>query len=374
MNVRRLVNPLDRILPTFRHHTSHHHNGRADTISVFAIDAGDFNRDNLAQDATSVFQLLQQIFVRQTRSAIRETFPHWSDATIQQQTRGIFTITNLNDGQGAVAQATGRGDNQIIRIQDITPDMLQGLVGALQKSNTELFIEQVEFNYILDPRTFIAGSAQDVKPPTWVNKRYFLETWKPQQVNCAAFSLAYYLSTMAQRRNLEGIRRRAREMMTLLNWGDSVAFFELERFVEWQKDYKLFLVLPVTKHLDEYVFTGSRYRENGKEKIIYLVWDPQQVHYGLTQSAEQIYRAFHNSQELYFCDKCATCYGTTCRCENAQPVHDYKRQKTACKTCGLFGCAQTCPKLCTICMAIREKNHRCIVYDKPNDAPKGTQN
>lgn len=226
------------------------------------------------------------------------------------------------------------------------------------------------WTFYYDDRTFIEGGARDgpVKAPRWVSPRSYAPTWRAQGVNCAAFALAYAMSTPDQRRRLPGVHVRARLLAHQLGWSEATtSTFDLAVFVEAYPVYRLVTVLPMARNLSEYSHTGALHDPSVAGTIVLLAWDPDANHYGLVEGVTATYRRIHNTNELTFCMDCCVLHANykPCGCADAVVPPPNKRRREKCAACGLHGCTAGCPSRCAMCLAFKEPAHRCIVYAKP---------
>lgn len=105
---------------------------------------------------------------------------------------------------------------------------------------------------------------------------------------------------------------------------------------------------------------------------MYLFLDIVQQHYAaiLPKRVQGVFRKMKNSQALNWCHKCVSSWWTGrkgCLCDtDTEPA--YKKQKTKCRTCGVYDCGKGCPRTCQICMAVSSGNGRCLFFAKTAEA------
>ena len=349
-------------------------NGDLRGVEVRAVHVGS---DSLvpAQQLRSL-HILHRILVGAIRTATlgeraRLGMARISRAGLENRTRGLMHVLNRVNNVGRVGEWR---QSQMISLRNITVEFLIEIIQAIAASNDVLRVTDLVWTFYFDDRTFIEGGARDgpLKPPRWVPTRVYPATWAVHGVNCAAFALAYALSTRNQRRSIEPIIVRATALAAQLGWGEATtSTFELGAFVDAYPAYRLILVLPMARNLREYTYAGTEYTPGDTDHLVLMAWDPDQNHYGLVESVTETYRRIHKTREISFCSDCSVLHNNSkaCGCDDAEVPVPRKRPKDKCKTCGMYGCTRGCAAQCGMCRAFKEPAHRCIVYEKPADPP-----
>jgi hypothetical protein len=203
-------------------------------------------------------------------------------------------------------------------------------------------------------------------------------------------------SLSRSRNQLKRIQLRALQLMAEFNWGEHVTGLDLGKFVDKYPDYRLTIVQAGINCYAGYTFTGSSYvletclnrktlTRACNRKTLYIVWDPETLHYGGTNNA-LLPHQYHRRTNLKFCHQCISCFKTNCRCSKPVPKPLLQAIKE-CKFCGRKPCMGSgCTRNCNFCGVTYKygynrndnEGHRCIVYSKtepktflkPGDEPQ----
>ena len=148
-----------------------------------------------------------------------------------ERVQGYISIENLADG------ATHAWDNWVTW-QAIDDTVIQTLLETVQQSNSEIDISDVEFVFLFDPASVVAGAAYEETTGKWPNwlRRTAGAPSSPTGVNCAAWSLCHQLYRVAHRYKRDKDRKKgkqisdAKTLMEKCGWGLDVTFSELEKF------------------------------------------------------------------------------------------------------------------------------------------------
>lgn len=377
-----MVNHYSNNQPTFRSSVVRYLNGHTRGVEVEAVHTG-ADSHAPAQQLRSL-GILHAVFVRAIRQAVLDEqaargLPRSSRDALDRRTVGLVHIFNRDTSNGQIASFETR---QAIRLNEITVDLLGTLVALLIKSNEEVLVTSLIWTFYFAEDSFIAGGAPaNIKPPAWIASRCFAPTWCGQgaDVRCIAFALVYAMATKEQRKSryIAAMRLRAISLADECRWNEpTTAAFDVADFVRVRPTYKVIIIVPMFKILDDYTFTGRAYTptidpQTGRDShLIYIAFDAAQNHYGLVESATNTLRRFHNTNNILFCATCSTRHRDTqvCRCDGSVPTQ--KQLGNKCFTCGMRECAAGCAKQCKICLATRGTNHRCLVYDSATRAPQ----
>ena len=265
---------------------------------------------------------------------------------------------------------------RLYTVLGITAEALMNVVEQIQKSNEDVLITDLEWNFTIDPTGLFLGGAQTVKVPTWVTTKY-RKTWQPQGVNCAAYSLCflmYHLSRKYRRDHGRHIRD-AKAMQEELKWGEFINPNQLLDFVDVYKKYRITILFENSVTSKSELFKkGSEYTGDKKFNL-YLVYDFHQKHYG-TELPLNVVKNYSSSYDMW-CHECqivykhsATAYKHTDDAHNGNPEPRKKKIKlvdTPCKKCNEFHGSWKCSKVeCSTCKTNFDKgtSHRCIVSKK----------
>ena len=275
-----------------------------------------------------------------------------------------------------VFNATTITSERFMHVSGITPEALLTIVEQIQKSNEDVLLTDLQWNFTLDPTTFIVGGNSKVKPPSWVTQKY-KKTWQPQPVNCAAYSLCFLMYHLSRRYRRDHGRHLldAKALQEELGWGDFINSEQLFEFVKKYKKYRLTILFD-NSVLDKAAFyrTGSEY-DGSKQNSLYLIYDPVQQHYG-TELPLNVAKGISNTYDMW-CHHCQVAYNHfncnylhTDEAHQGLPVQRVKKVKVdpkPCIKCNEFHGSWKCSKVtCKTCETNYGKgtSHRCIVSKK----------
>jgi len=302
--------------------------------------------------------------------------------------RVICRVFSTHTGVNLVNAASQISTNPL-KVRDLTTDFFDEIMNAIHESNMDIDLLDIEWSFIIDPNSILAGGASLVKPPAWAPKRY-IETWKAHVhddgtvLNCAAFALTF-IKMQRPDKQIKRLYQETKDLMRRMKWFDLVALDDLQRYVnEEARTKRLTVLLPRLNQQSSTTFTGPefKYQEDCIDNLIYLVYDITQEHFAACQSPQQLFMNHRNTRTMKWCHTCLFAYNSavrTCLCENEEEqdiVEERKRQKRLkrqCQTCGLFGgkCDDCASSSCKFCGLHYSKNHfetephRCLVY-KPS--------
>ena len=236
-------------------------------------------------------------------------------------------------------------------------------------------VSDIEWKFTFDPETFALGGAPTVKAPYYAKSNTDLPTWCGHEgINCAALSLEYQMhktrKNYAQRRGL--LLSNALALQQKLGWGEYCNHYDIEKFVELYPTYKVSILEPAhILHQPIHTFTGKDYVHDKMQKIIFLVYDPLQEHYGCTSWPVKMANIIALKTTAYksyaMCTKCLVFFGKNRnhKCGTTKTTPRYESAQ-ACNKCGIYG-KHDCPYFnCRTCAQSIEKGteHRCLVQTK----------
>lgn len=317
--------------------------------------------------------------------AVRTFNSTWTRDRILREVTGRLVANNEIDGN-----ATGFTAN-FTQIEDITPQALADVFTQIQQSNADILITDIEWTFLIDPRTIAIGGAPRVKPPIWAPAVKFRNTWLGWNVNCAAYALVN-LMYATERDYCDCLTRSIEDAQALqqeLGWGQFIKFQELEKFVHVYDEYRVTIFSPtVLRTPHEFIFTGRNWdadltnTSKCPEKTLYLVYDALQNHFAATKSPAELINAFKGHKGYSWCHRCnlGYVYQTGHTCPGEQPKKKKAKKMPPCSKCGVLpitGKLHTCPLVtCKMCSSIYKKetgyNHRCIVFKEPRKDEKNT--
>lgn len=335
----------------------------------------DLHRREMLASVLKEEVIRQVLAYRQT-----QTYP-WNRA---RATRVMGYLQGIN-----LDNAASHITTNALRISDLTTSFMDEIMDAIHESNMDIDLLDIEWSFIIDPNSILAGGASLVKPPPWVPKRY-VDTWKPHVhddgtvLNCAAFALTY-MKLNRPDKQIRRLYQETKELMVRMQWYEVIAIEDLERYVQLEaRDKRLTVLLPRLNHQVATTFTGPEFvfQEECVDNLIYLVYDITQEHFAACQSPQQLFVNHRNSKTMRWCHTCLFAYNAasrTCLCDNEEEqekVDERKRRKKLkqqCQLCGLYGgqCDDCASSSCRFCGLFYAKNHmendphRCLVY-QPN--------
>ena len=299
----------------------------------------------------------------------------WSERRILDRVRIYINGINLDTGS-AVEQSY----DVVPRLRNVNRRMILGIYEKIAQSNATISPGEIEISITIDPTSIVAGGNQNVKIPNWVPQTKFRETWKGHKdnqgpINCAAFAITYLMNGTAKKyyQNLTTAIKDARALQTELGWGAETSLQELNDFVEKYPEYRITAFLPnATENPATYSGSDFEYDEHDKSKLIYLVYDAIQNHYGGTKSPGEIICKIRNSKDWAWCHLCCVPVPRRANhsCEGSSFVPRKKEKPCACGQYGIHKCFEL---TCRFCSTVYKKDtyeHRCIVYKKPRAEEK----
>lgn len=251
----------------------------------------------------------------------------------------------------------------------------------IQESNAALSLADVEWRLTIDPLELWSGASSTVKIPSWVNQKKFRQTWIGHfddrgPINCAAYAINYLMYSLERRydNSVKRSEQDARILQDELNWGTEVSLAQLKDFVDKYEEYRITAFLPNAIQ-NPATFAGPKFvfNEEDQSKLIYLIYDPVQQHYGATKSPQEVVRKVHNNCNWRWCHRCCAAFPRQNGHECAENVVEPKRYEYACKACGEFGKHQCFQVKCRFCSTIYKRNtfeHRCIIYKEERNESK----
>ena len=339
------------------------------TLSQVASNVASLIRTTVVTE----IQTYQRVYGRRNRT-FRNVI--WSENRILDRVRIYINGVNLSTGTSAETQSF----NEINRLRNVNRRMILGIYEKIAQSNSTIGPGEIEFNITIDPTSIVAGGSQNIKIPSWVPQTKFRETWKGHQddqgpINCAAFAIVYLMYGTEKKyyQNIHIAKQDARNLQTEMGWGALTSLQELNDFVLKYPSYRITAFLPnASENPATYSGEDFEYDENDKSKLIYLVYDAIQNHYGGTKAPGEIICKIRNSKDWAWCHLC--CIPVPRRsnhaCEGSSFVPRKKQKPCACGQYGLHKCFEL---TCRFCATVYKKDtfdHRCIVYKKPRAEEK----
>lgn len=333
------------------------------TVSQVAQNVANLIRTAVITD----IQRYQRRFLRMNRL--------WSEARILDRVRIYINGINLTSGS-----AVEHSYDVVPKLRNVTRRMILGIYEKIAQSNSMIGPGEVEITVTIDPTSIVAGGDQNVKIPNWVPQTKFRETWKGHKdqhgpINCAAFAICYliYGTQKQYHQNIHKAIQDARLLQTELGWGSETSLQELNNFVEKYPEYRITAFLPnASENLATYSGSQFEYDEQDKSKLIYLVYDAIQNHYGGTKSPGEIICKIRNSKDWAWCHLC--CIPVPRRnnhtCEGSSFVPRKKQKPCACGQYGVHKCFELTCRFCATVYKKDSYDHRCIVYKKPRSEEK----
>jgi len=251
---------------------------------------------------------------------------------------------------------------------------IEQIIDALQQSNEDVSIYEIEWSVLLNSRSLVDGGAPLITPPSWVTTHK--ESWTSQQfrvdgvlrdVNCGAFALAriYHKND----RNAKAYR-----LQQTLGWGEYITPAQLGQAMN-QPDFAAWRIIIYSttgaRNFSGQMYSGPDYEfdaEYPKRNLLYILYCPKLKHYGLGRPglilASRGIEKFTNAD---ICPRCAWVFNAKypCACDEPRPRTEPKKRKItpkACAKCGSYtGCECRIPAPCCRGTKIPGLPHRCIL-------------
>lgn len=169
--------------------------------------------------------------------------------------------------------------------------------------------------------------------------------------------------------------------MNKTGWAENVTVYDiLESVPRFFKDYRITVIFLHETDNSKRTIQGPEYlferRQSGiltsncYHKTIYLIYDPENKHYGGCRSPRQALKLHHPSKR--FCHKCVSLFSQYSSCECIDQdfrILQIKKPKK-CRFCNRSSCkGNGCFRLCQFCGSKfktgygESEGHRCIIYD-----------
>lgn len=167
--------------------------------------------------------------------------------------------------------------------------------------------------------------------------------------------------------------RKAYSLQLEYNFCENVTTTQLIAwFPQAFPEYRLTIVDLQKPNFQDCTVQGASftYDENDHSKLIYLIYDITQMHYGLCESPKNYIRNTRHSDSRW-CDKCVAVFKQDNPCLCNKPFAKRICTGKECEFCGKKGCKpQFCLRKCGTCFGVfrggynfdRDRGHRCIVY------------
>jgi len=284
---------------------------------------------------------------------------HWTRQEIDQRVTGFLSALNLDQG----------GDHAFedhLHLNDLNGRVFMDVLERIHQSNQLLGIFDIQWTFTIDPSVYLRGG-KGISPPSWAPKRFLMETWVDQGVNCAAYALIRLKELdrpnprRAKRSNAQFIDE-ARAICEEFGWGEVVVLNDLKK---WVVKYPEELICVVSHPgLMGQTVRGSQYNN---EKIRYLFYDPIQAHYAACQSPNSILEANGRHANYGWCSSCFVGFKRSMGHNECNVDGLTRKRKLTCRNCGII---HHSPKecqfaRCSYCDRAYKKNlfiHRCPLF------------
>lgn len=339
---------------------------------------------------------IADIMKRTIKEEVR-AYTGWRDSLITRRLSGHFVMVDINNGSvqaededergifGISANFTGDlsavpGGSARKSLKNLDARRITDLYDRIQQSNTAVILGELEIRFTINLASMVVGGNQFVKIPHWVPQTKFRETWKGHcdtqgPINCAAFALNYLMNNDRKRysRSVNTAIKDARALQTELGWDKEASLQELNDFVVKYPEYRVTAFIPhATENCATYSGEKFEYDSEDLSKILYVVYDPIQHHYGATKAPGEIVCKLKNSNEWSWCHLCCIPVqrrrGHTCEGSSFVP----RKKQTPC-ACGQYGPHKCYELTCRFCATVYKRDtyeHRCIIYKKPRPEEK----
>ncbi len=356
---------------------------------------------NISRDPVEALRVLDMLADQMRRTIALACAPHILPGQPYQYARtagmvlGILILSNR-------VQASVRAESQFQYLNTLTGNQLVAIIEKMHQSGSDVWIEDLEFRFEIDPRRMRGGGSVSGTPRTlhcgYTNPLYQKthSSWSDDQgvINCAAYALNFAMNSRHKRyyqKSDDRICADARRLQTELGWGDRVTLEDLPKFVESYPTHRLTCLFTgfknnilntwVGERFNDSVFDAERFVNSPHEsKVLYLMLDVSNSHYVGIHSPQQLYTHVHHST-MSWCHRCTLAFGTNiahcCETHLSGERDKPKGKLGKCEFCKVFvkdgkcECAET---RCKQCKAKRgrgyDPKHRCIVYKNPEREKK----
>lgn len=245
-----------------------------------------------------------------------------------------------------------------------------------------LGIYDIEYVYLINQATLQFGGSSGT-PGRFIgcHKETVKEitTGNGMKVNCAAFALEWLLffervtdqprrqNIIRQRDFMKGMADVAYRKQLELGWSDYVTMDQVKSYLSIVPDHRIVFLKPsMDNHPFDYC--GPEYVFRGKEKILYLLDDPVNMHFQACKSPQEMLRRERGCTRWLWCFKCSNFHSPekTCKCGTYRTIPETRKRD--CEHCyrtiyksNKHYCDYTICHFCNKCYKRGDQTHRCPV-------------
>jgi hypothetical protein len=252
----RNVRPRENLVyPTYTYQWSET-NGEPHILTMRPVFRGGYNADEQETRMFIADALNDRIVDRVRRSGMIG-----NRAQLMQSVTGSLIAYSTDEGPERSA-TLGRS----IRLNELTPEVFEEMMETITQSETNTLIYEVEWRFVINPRSLRQGGSSNVKPPKWL--KIVDQSWKSFKddkgpVSCAAIALVLAMNGSTKpyvkyKSFPARLIKVARKFQELMGWGEFVSGSELAEFVKKYPKYRL-SILMAEKSSRYYTYEGSEF-------------------------------------------------------------------------------------------------------------------
>lgn len=309
------------------------------------------NEDYLAEEIINYF-----------RAAFRNELPHLSNTQIGQL-RISIAASNIN-------VASHRVSLPFQRFSSLHPDDLYDIIVIIQQSNQNIFMNDLEWTIIVDPRSYRTGRGTTDNAlglPVTRKKQYYEST----PLSCMAYALIHLTKPRSAVK-----QRLTFLLMKQLGWGEETSISSCHDFVVAYPSFRvvvLYAYMPVVSK--DQIFTGTSWSwdfEKMHDNNLYLIWDPVSRHFSATRHPNAAFRK-SGAPHHNLCPGCFVLYRSTIvhECDFIYAKATPPTLRIICQYCGVVGVHRCTIRKCPFCLvgyANDTYEHRCLIIE--NSVPR----
>lgn len=165
-----------------------------------------------------------------------------------------------------------------------------------------------------------------------------------------------------------------------MGWEEEITWNDLQTFVEKYPKYKVSVLLKNIEVVPKIVRGEEFDVTKAKDFSLYLIFDPDQKHFGGTKTPQQFFINMLSQGDIRWCYACDEKYrfGAGHECKDGQDVEAKEKKKknndgVECENCNVVGEHNCAMQSCGLCKEVYKRDnyeHRCILTMPPRKAAK----